>query len=92
MMRIGKIEKYLKKSDLLSVFISCMIHDFEHPGYSNQFVIRTKHPLAIRYSDISVIENHHLAAAFEKMFTRPNCNIIENLSLDMQMEVRHLII
>jgi cGMP-inhibited 3',5'-cyclic phosphodiesterase A len=40
------------------------MHDFEHPGYSNQFVIRTKHPLAIRYSDQSVLENHHLAAAF----------------------------
>jgi hypothetical protein len=41
-----------------------LVHDFEHPGYSNQFVIRTKHPLAIRYSDRSVLENHHLAAAF----------------------------
>jgi len=64
MLKAGNIRKYLKKHDMLAVITACLIHDFEHPGYSNQFVIRTKHPLAIRYSDQSVLENHHLAAAF----------------------------
>ena len=64
MLTHGNIKKYLKKHDSMAAFISCLIHDFEHPGYSNQFVVRTKHPLAIRYSDISVLENHHLAAGF----------------------------
>lgn len=64
MIKSGNIKKYLKRQDQLAVFTGCLMHDFEHPGYSNQFVIRTKHPLAIRYSDQSVLENHHLAAAF----------------------------
>lgn len=76
----------------MAVFTGCLMHDFEHPGYSNQFVIRTKHPLAIRYSDQSVLENHHLAAAFQVMYNTPKCNFIENMSLDLQKEVRSLII
>lgn len=54
----------MKKIDVFSVFVANMIHDYEHPGYSNQFIVRTKHPLAIRYSDHAVLENHHLASAF----------------------------
>ena len=64
MLKTGNMKKFLKRQDNLAVFIACLVHDYEHPGYSNQFVIRTKHPLAIRYSDKSVLENHHLAAAF----------------------------
>lgn len=92
MLKAGNIKKYLKKHDMLAVITACLIHDFEHPGYSNQFVIRTKHPLAIRYSDQSVLENHHLAAAFQVLYCMPKCNFIENMPLDLQKETRRLII
>jgi hypothetical protein len=39
-----------------------------------------------------VLENHHLAAAFQVMFSTPKCNIIENMSLDLQKEARSMII
>lgn len=55
-------------------------------------MVRTKHPLAIRYSDRSVLENHHLAAAFEVMFNHEECNILENLHVDQFYEVRKIII
>lgn len=54
--------------------------------------MRTKHPLAIRYSDISVLENHHLAAGFAMMFNTPNCNIMENMPFDHQRETRRLVV
>lgn len=54
--------------------------------------MRAKHPLAIRYSDNSVLENHHLAAGFTIMFTYPKCNIMENMAYDLQQEMRSLII
>jgi hypothetical protein len=92
MMKVGNVKKYLKKHDQLAVVTACLIHDFEHPGYSNQFVIRTKHPLAIRYSDQSVLENHHLAAAFNILYCLPKCNFIENMALNLQSETRRVII
>jgi len=93
MMKVGNVKKYLKQIDLFSCFTANLIHDYEHPGYSNAFVIRTKHPLAIRYSDFSVLENHHLAAAFTTMFdTGKKANIMENMSLEHQKEARKTII
>ena len=61
-------------------------------GFSNQFVIRTKHPLAIRYSDSSVLENHHLASAFSVILTHEESNIFENIPLDIYYEIRKIII
>lgn len=92
MLTHGNLKKYLKKHDTFAAFVACLILDFEHPGYTNQFVVRTKHPLAIRYSDISVLENHHLAAGFQLLFMTPNCNIMDNMPYEHQREARRLII
>ena len=31
----GHVRKYLQKHDILASFIANIIHDYEHPGYSN---------------------------------------------------------
>jgi len=87
-MSIGGLQSGLKKLDLFSVFIANIIHDYEHPGYSNQFVVRTKHPIALRYSDQFVLENHHLASAFNVMLKNESCKILNNLPWEMYNEVR----
>lgn len=51
-------------SDLAAAFIATSCHDFEHSGCNNQFLIETKNSLALQYNDISVLENHHIAASF----------------------------
>lgn len=42
---------------------SALVHDYEHGGLNNDFLIKTSHPLAITYNDQSPLENHHVAAA-----------------------------
>ena len=74
------------------MFVANIIHDYEHPGYSNQFIVRTKHPLAIRYSDNMVLENHHLASAFNVILNSEDCNIMSNLTLEMYRDSRRIII
>jgi len=46
--------------DLLAVIISALVHDYEHPGLSNSFLIATKDKLALTYNDISVLENQYV--------------------------------
>ncbi|KNE68722.1 hypothetical protein AMAG_13363 [Allomyces macrogynus ATCC 38327] len=47
--------------ELLAVILSCTIHDVDHPGVSNAFIVKSRHPLALLYSDTSVLEFHHAA-------------------------------
>ncbi|KAH3760411.1 3',5'-cyclic-nucleotide phosphodiesterase regA [Pelomyxa schiedti] len=57
---------------LLALFFAAIIHDFGHPGVTNNFLYRILDPLALNYNGISILENMHLKEAFE--FTLHNCN------------------
>lgn len=91
-MTIRNLQDLIKNIDLFAVFVANIIHDYEHPGYSNQFIVRTKHPIAIRYSDYCVLENHHLAAAFSLILKKDSSNIMLNIPYGMYKEIRRLII
>lgn len=39
-------------------------HDLDHPGFNNIFMIEKKDEIAVRYNDLSVLENHHVASSF----------------------------
>ncbi len=49
---------------------AALVHDYEHGGLNNDFLIKTAHPLAITYSDQSPLEHHHVAAA-TRVFLEP---------------------
>ena len=80
----GSIQKLIDFNDLdlISLFISASIHDFGHPGYTNNFLINTKNDIAIRYNDQSVLENYHVSESFTIIFKKNGCNIFENMSND----------
>ncbi len=50
--------------EMAAVFASA-IHDTDHPGLTNQFLVNSGSELAIMYNDESVLENHHLAVGFK---------------------------
>ena len=53
----------LQDLDCLSLLLSALCHDLEHPGTTNAFQVNTGSALAIRYNDASVLENHHASVA-----------------------------
>lgn len=44
--------------DKLSLMLGALVHDIDHPGYTNTFLKLSNHPLATLYED-SFLENHH---------------------------------
>jgi len=75
----------------MASIIASAIHDFQHPGLSNDFLIQESNDLAVTYNDQSVLENHHVAAAF-KLLGNPELNFLDSLSLEEQKEFRRITI
>eukprot|EP00026_Physarum_polycephalum_P010417 Phypoly_transcript_10581.p1 GENE.Phypoly_transcript_10581~~Phypoly_transcript_10581.p1 ORF type:complete len:305 (+),score=45.55 Phypoly_transcript_10581:195-1109(+) len=48
-----------------SLLIAALCHDLDHPGLSNGFQINSKSPLACKYNNVSVLENHHFAVTMK---------------------------
>ncbi|NXN92890.1 PDE1B phosphodiesterase, partial [Rhinopomastus cyanomelas] len=71
----------LTELELLATLFAAAIHDFEHTGTTNSFHIQTKSDCAILYNDRSVLENHHISAAF-RLMQEAEMNIFTNLTKD----------
>jgi hypothetical protein len=82
----------LSDLDLASLIIGGACHDYEHQGWNNAYLIETQHEWAVRYNDVSVCENHHIAATFKIMLENKDSQIFENLSLDEFKKLRKTMI
>ena len=69
----------LDNIDICVLITSCMCHDFKHGGLNNNFLRLTKDKLAIRYNDISILENMHISEAFKLMNTYPECDLFSDV-------------
>ena len=61
-----------------ALLLSAFVHDVDHPGVMNSFLIATSHPLAVLYNFKSVLENHHAATAVALM-QRPELDFLGGL-------------
>jgi len=61
-----RVEDFLSTSplELAGAYLAAAIHDMDHPGVTNAYLMNTQAKLALRYNDHSVLENHHVASAF----------------------------
>ena len=74
-----------------ATLIGAMVHDTDHPGVMNNFLIATRHPLAVLYNHRSVLENHHIATAMA-LTSRPELDWLTPLSAADQAEMRKAMI
>jgi len=49
---------------MLAYIISGACHDVGHPGFNNLFLLEKRDDIAIRYNDVSILENFHVATTF----------------------------
>ena len=65
--------KVMDRMHQLASYWSAIVHDYEHGGVNNDFLVKTGAPLAIRYNDSSPWENHHLAASCQVLYQPEHC-------------------
>ncbi|XP_040924932.1 high affinity cGMP-specific 3',5'-cyclic phosphodiesterase 9A isoform X2 [Betta splendens] len=87
----------MDSTELLIMLTSAVCHDLDHTGYNNAYqvhpglYINARTELALRYNDISPLENHHCAVAFE-ILEKEESNIFRNLSTEQYKRIREGII
>lgn len=59
------------------------------PFPPSRYQINARTELAIRYNDISPLENHHCAVAFQ-ILAQPECNILCNVQPDGFKQIRQV--
>merc|ERR1719220_669752 len=77
--------------EVLAAILASSMHDVDHPGTTNQYLVNTSSELALMYNDESVLENHHLAVAF-KLLQLPECDILAGLSAKQRTSFRKMVI
>ncbi|XP_078234213.1 uncharacterized protein LOC110083215 [Pogona vitticeps] len=77
--------------EILAIIFSTLIHDYEHTGTTNHFHVETRSETALLYNDRSVLENHHVSAAYH-LLENEDMNILSNLTTDEWRELRRLVI
>jgi len=87
------VEDGARRSQLvvLAGLLAAVVHDFEHEGVSNDFMVKSANPKAIMYNDRSPNEQHHVAAAFRLLF-EPGYHFLEALSQAEFRQLRSLVV
>ncbi|NXU58980.1 PDE1C phosphodiesterase, partial [Turnix velox] len=83
---------WLTELEIFAMIFAAAIHDYEHTGTTNNFHIQTRSDSAILYNDRSVLENHHVSAAYRLLQDDEEMNILSNLTKDDWREFRALVI
>ncbi|XP_028824038.1 high affinity cGMP-specific 3',5'-cyclic phosphodiesterase 9A [Denticeps clupeoides] len=77
MIHLCSLQEKFTPLEILILMTAAVCHDLDHPGYNNVYQINARTELAVRYNDISPLENHHCAVAFH-IFSQPDCNIFSH--------------
>ncbi|XP_017266424.1 calcium/calmodulin-dependent 3',5'-cyclic nucleotide phosphodiesterase 1C isoform X2 [Kryptolebias marmoratus] len=83
---------WLTELEIFAMIFAAAVHDYEHTGTTNNFHIQTRSDTAILYNDRSVLESHHVSAAYRLLQEDDEMNILYNLSKDDWRELRALVI
>ncbi|XP_048721425.1 high affinity cGMP-specific 3',5'-cyclic phosphodiesterase 9A isoform X1 [Caretta caretta] len=91
MISLCNLQEKFPQIDILILMTAAVCHDLDHPGYNNTYQINARTELAVRYNDMSPLENHHCAVAFQ-IIAQPECNIFSNATQEQFKRIRQGII
>ncbi|KAJ3276069.1 hypothetical protein HDV01_006239 [Terramyces sp. JEL0728] len=91
LLHMGNLDVQFTMLEKLSLLISAIGHDLDHPGLNNAYQTNALTDLAVTYNDVSPLENHHCATLFA-IFRHADLNILGTLSPQDYKDARKTII
>jgi len=81
------LQENLDSVHRFTLLFASAIHDYNHPGVSNDFLVNTGSKIATIYNDTSVLENWHISQAFS-LLKKPKYNFFEKVEAPMKAIIR----
>jgi len=91
LMETKYIKEALDHDHLFALVFAAAVHDFRHPGVSNDFLVKTNHEIATTYNDTSVLENWHTSQAF-LLLSKSKFNFLGNVEATKRALIRRRVI
>jgi hypothetical protein len=67
--------------ETLTVVLAAACHDYEHPGVTNAFLVKSLDERAVKYNDAKPNESHHAAASFALLLDQgKGCDVLSHLA------------
>ncbi|KAM8940401.1 cGMP-inhibited 3',5'-cyclic phosphodiesterase 3B [Pelodytes ibericus] len=88
----GCIATNIPALELMALYVAAAMHDYDHPGRTNAFLVATNAPQAVLYNDRSVLENHHAASAWHLFLSQSDYNFLSYLDHVQFKRFRFLVI
>ncbi|KAK5983445.1 PDEase domain-containing protein [Trichostrongylus colubriformis] len=85
------ISSNMSTLELMALYTAAAMHDYDHPGRTNAFLVAAEDKKAILYNDRSVLENHHAAESW-RLLQLPQNNFIETLDPAETKRFRYLVL
>jgi len=74
-----------------ALILSALCHDTDHPGTNNTYQTATVSKIALKYNDMSPLEQHHLYESF-KVIMSDDSNIFSNFEYSEFNQIRKIMI
>ena len=91
MLLAGGILEHLTDIEVFAALIAAAIHDHEHPGLNQNFLVNTGAPHAITYNDHTILEMHHVCSVY-KIMQDPQLDIRQGMTEDQKKKMREIIV
>ncbi|XP_066475452.1 cGMP-inhibited 3',5'-cyclic phosphodiesterase 3B [Tiliqua scincoides] len=88
----GCLASSIPALELMALYVAAAMHDYDHPGRTNAFLVATNAPQAVLYNDRSVLENHHAASAWSLFLSLSEYNFLPHLDHVQFKRFRFLVI
>uniref|UniRef100_A0A452RQF8 Phosphodiesterase n=1 Tax=Ursus americanus TaxID=9643 RepID=A0A452RQF8_URSAM len=89
--KYGCLSGNIPALELMALYVAAAMHDYDHPGRTNAFLVATSAPQAVLYNDRSVLENHHAAAA-NHILPLPLKQVNDDVGIDWTNENDRLLV
>lgn len=81
----------LSDFDILSVFLAAIIHNYRHPGLTNQYLMASQDSLSLLYNDVKPVENFACSSAF-RLLAEPGNDFFSSFDPVTRQKVRQQIV